>query len=219
MCGRYQLTLPFPALVELLRLSGPDPGWTPRWNIAPTQPTLTLLKEGEVRTARLLRWGFAPPWARQPLLHARAEDAAGRRTWSAPLLRRRCLVPATGFYEWSTVGGRRQPHLVTAADGALLTFAGIWDRFEVKGQPVDCVAFFTRPARGPLTQVHDREPAALGPQARRAWMDPALDELPTLVQLALGEGPDTVLRPVSPRINRVGVEGPELLEEALSPAG
>lgn len=213
MCGRYRLTLSWQELTELLGLGGPDPGYAPRWNVAPTQSVLTLLPgelPGGGPETRLMRWGFAPPWSKRPLINARAEDATAKRTWSRPLERRRCLVPADGFYEWRRDGKRKQPFDLSAG---LVTFAGVWDRFPGEQGPMDCVAILTRAAGPEVQPVHDREPAVVTPERRAAWLDPT--PRPPEAHLALLErapGFHFTVRPVSERVNSARNQGAEVLE-------
>lgn len=210
MCGRYRLTLSWQELAELLSLRVPDPGWSPRWNIAPTQPVLTLTA-GEAGTeARLLRWGFTPSWSKRPLINARAEDAAAKRTWSKPLERRRCLVPADGFYEWRRDGRAKQPFDFSAG---LVTFAGLWDRFPGEDGPQDCVTILTRAAGPEVQPVHGREPAVVTPERRAAWLDPA-PSAPEERLALLERAPDFQfeVRPVSDRVNSARNQGAQVLE-------
>ncbi|MCB9766320.1 MAG: SOS response-associated peptidase [Alphaproteobacteria bacterium] len=207
--------MPWHELVELLSIGGPNPGFSPRYNIAPTQDVLTLIAGDGDDALRggLLRWGFQPSWSKRPLINARCEDAAGKRTWARPFAARRCLVPADGFYEWKRQGNARTPYDFAPVGEPVVTFAAVWDRFELDGGRVGCVSILTRAAGPEVAGIHDREPAVIAAEHRAAWLDPALrDPADLMPLLARPAGPLFEARPISPRINSARHEGTEVLE-------
>src|SRR3989442_10476943 len=133
MCGRFTLTSTPEDLARRFGLDAP-PTAAPRYNIAPGQDVLAIRAvAGAGRGAALLRWGLVPAWsdpgaAAAPLINARPETAAVRSAFREAFRTRRCIVPATGFYEWADRGGFRQPYWIAPDDGAPFGIAGVWER-------------------------------------------------------------------------------------------
>ncbi len=132
MCGRYILTAPPEAVAKAFGYR--DAAWfPPRYNIAPSQPVAVVRFVRRTRELALVRWGLIPGWAKDPrrftlLVNARAEGLAGKAAFRGPVQYRRCLVPATGYYQWRRDGtGRSEPWLVRRRDGGLMGFAGLWE--------------------------------------------------------------------------------------------
>src|SRR5262245_10994329 len=133
MCGRFTLTSTPEALAERFGLESP-PSAAPRFNIAPGQQVLAVRARGDgTRRAEALRWGLVPPWSSPgqgpPLINARSETAAERPAFRDAFRARRCIVPASGFYEWADLGGYRQPYWIARPDGAYFGIAGLWGRW------------------------------------------------------------------------------------------
>lgn len=216
MCGRFQISCPFSVLVSLYRLqpSGVDIDLVPRLNIAPTSLVPIVVDEGVVdeggrRVAVQMRWGFPAmwlagqgkdPWSRA-LINAKVEEAHRKRTWARALRSRRCLVPATGFYEWARRGRKRYPLLFSRTDGAPMAMAGIHGDFDKDGQRVTCFAVLTTGPGADLGRFHDRGPVILDPDRWDEWLDPDLD----------AEASAALLQPVA-----AGVLGFELVNTAVN---
>ncbi len=236
MCGRYQLKMSWDRLAQLYRiLPLPAPegpalplgDWAPRHNIAPTQ-TVPVLRRGPAgRVLVPCRWGFPATWlARQgrspwsrPLVNARAEEAPAKATWRAALRERRCVVPATGFYEWLRDGRERLPVRLSPGEGPLLHFAGVWGRFAgPDGEDVDCCAILTTSASAEVAPVHDRMPVLLAPDALDAWLDPAAP--PAVLTGLMRPAPLGALRlqPANTAVNSWKAEGPAVEAPDWSPA-
>src|SRR5215212_2353607 len=137
----------------------------PRFNIAPTQHAPVLLSDAGRRVLDVFRWGLIPSWAKDAkignkMINARAEGVAGKPAYRAAFLRRRCLVPASGFYEWKKAGGGKVPHWIHAADGGPLTFAGLWEvwRPEKDAEPVFTFTILTTTPSADVSGIHDRMP-------------------------------------------------------------
>ncbi len=224
MCGRYATTraaLDLAALFEALDEAGP---LAPSWNVAPTDPVpLVRLDEAGRRVLRSARWGLVPAWSSDArgaarMINARAETVARTPAFARAFARRRCLVPADGWYEWRTVDGRRQPYFLTPADGAPLVFAGLcatW--YPPEGAPLITCAILTMAAEGSLAAVHDRMPLFLENDRWTEWLtgDPGSDLLrpPTAEQLAAIE-----MRPVGAAVGNVRNNGPELTRRIATPS-
>lgn len=209
MCGRYALTLP-PEAVRQLFGTVNEQRFPPRYNIAPTQPIVVVRPgaNGE-RRLDLVRWGFLPSWVKDPaefplLINARLESAADKPAFRNAMKRRRCLVPASGFYEWKAAGrGPKQPFLIRPAADGLVAFAGLFETWTgPDGEEVDTAAILTRDASPALADIHDRMPAVVPPEAFETWLDVA-NVGPADAVAALPPSPDGFFEraPISRRIN------------------
>jgi putative SOS response-associated peptidase YedK len=217
MCGRFLLFSDASSLASHFDLTS-LPELLPRYNIAPTQPVLAVRAAGSGREAALLRWGMVAPWAkdtRQAPINARAETAADKPTFRHALRKRRCLVPASGFYEWAAVGGRKQPYCFRPWDERPWAFAGLWERWEGEGTPVESCAILTTEANELVRPVHDRMPVILPERHWAAWLDPQVQDAGALVPL-LRPFPSDAMRayPVGPLVNNPRNDGPACLEPA-----
>lgn len=196
----------------------------PRYNVAPTQPIIVVVDRDDGRRVELHRWGLVPPWStspakqRSPLINARAETIAASPAFRTSFMRRRCLIPADGFYEWQREGRRRQPFLIRPAawqsGAAPLSFAGIWAPWPdpATGDWLLSAAVVTTAANEVVRRLHDRMPVILGSEAWPLWLDPMISDASLLRDL-LGPAPDDLLElvPVSPLVNNANNEGAELI--------
>jgi putative SOS response-associated peptidase YedK len=223
MCGRFTLTTSGEELAEAFGLDQ-APALAPRFNIAPTQPVLVLRREAPHAPARAatLRWGLVPPLAREPgrpLINARAETAAALPSFRDAFRRRRCLVPADGFYEWrKTAGPRKQPMLIRLRDGRPFAFAGLW---EPRGRPGDAggsgsCAILTTVPNTLVAGIHDRMPVILPLQDFERWLDPGLLAPEALTPL-LRPFPAEMMEafPVADRVNDARYDGPDCAQPLL----
>lgn len=172
----------------------------PRPNIAPTQP-IAIIRRGDRRTREfaLARWGFIPSWAKKdhqqrmkgrPLINARGETVADKPTFRAAFRRRRCLVPADGFYEWRTEDGARQPYLIEPAEGGVFALAGIWETaVDSDGGEIDTAAILTIAAGEELLALHDREPVVITRSNYDRWIDPDEKSAGDALALVAAQGP------------------------------
>jgi len=215
MCGRYVLASPGELIAEHFALSE-VPAYPPRYNIAPTMDALVVRETpaGE-RAAVMLRWGLVPAWAKDPaigsrMFNARAEGVADKPAFRAAFRRRRCLVPADGFYEWQPVaGGRKQPYFIRLASGAPLALAGLWEQW--RGPDGDAIATFTivtTAANEGMRAFHDRMPVLVAPADHDEWLS---SPNPSAL-LAPWAGEPFEIRPVSTRVNSARNDSPDLLE-------
>lgn len=221
MCGRYVLVSDADDLAERFGVHElADERLPPRYNVAPgTDVYAVLQREGERRLGTL-RWGFLPHWARSPddtrrPINARLETVADSRMFADAFARRRCLVPADGFYEWQARGDgrRKQPYHIADPDGEPLALGGIWSMWRGGGDALATTAIVTTAARGIVADLHDRMPVILPV----GWWDPWLSgeevDAHHLVEEVAGlHAPRLVATAVSTRVNSVGNDGPELLE-------
>jgi putative SOS response-associated peptidase YedK len=217
MCGRFTLTTPAETLAEAFGLDE-APELQPRYNIAPTQPVVAVrrIPAGAPRSLSLLRWGLVPAWSREPrgrtlLINARAETLVDKPAFREPFERRRCLIPADGFYEWRQAGGAREAFLVRHADGRPLAFAGLWELPTERDPGVEgtCTIITTEPNEA-LREIHDRMPVILGREDWNRWLDPELRRVSLLRPLLRPCPADalTVTR-VGPAVNNAANETPD----------
>ncbi len=227
MCGRFTLRATREELAALFQLPMEQvPPWVPRYNIAPTQPVLgvRVLQESDLgREMTFLHWGLIPFWADDPrigsrLINARAETVADRPAFRAAFRRRRCLVPADGFYEWRKVDGRKQPYLVQLRGGRPFAFAGLWERWEREGSVIESCTIITVPANALVAPLHDRMPAILAPADHELWLDPREQDRRRLLSL-LQPYPASEMEafPVSPRVNHPRNDDPDLVQPISPP--
>lgn len=223
MCGRYAATLPPEMMVELFRLlHGID--MVPRYNIAPTQPIAAIWEEGGRREGHFARWGLVPRWVKDPrdfplLVNARAETMKEKAAFRDPLKHGRCIVPASGYYEWHTrPDKKKQPFYITRADGQPLALAGLYATWSgPEGEEIDSVATITVAANAQLAHIHDRMPAILIERDQiDAWLDVRNVRAEEAAQLALPLD-DGILKfhPVSSRVNSARDDDPGLIEPVL----
>ena len=226
MCGRYAVTLPPEAMRQAFAYRE-QPNFPPRYNIAPTQPVPVVRLEQGTRQFILMRWGFIPGWVKDPkdfplVINIRSESAAEKPSFRAALARRRCLMPADGFYEWHRLGeGRRQenrPYLFRRPDRGFFAFAALWETWHSPdGSEIDTVAMVTGPANGQMAAIHHRSPVILAPEAYDAWLDPASE--PAELRPLLRPPPDDFLEMIrlGDAVNKVANDGPEL-QQPFDPA-
>jgi putative SOS response-associated peptidase YedK len=221
MCGRFVQEKSLVELSELFEAESlaDDPG--PRYNVAPTDPaTVVVAHPNGRRGVTLFHWGLIPHWASSPSvaarhINARVETVASSPAFRDALARKRCLVPADGFFEWTRTGSARQPHFIHRADGAPLAFAGLWStwRSGAGAEPRRTFTILTTRANDAIAPLHDRMPIALPPAAWSRWLDP--ESAATGELLALLDAPDAEpyeTFPVRPLVNNVRNQGPELIE-------
>jgi putative SOS response-associated peptidase YedK len=229
MCGRFLLATPASTVAEVFDLDE-VPILQPRYNIAPGQP-VAIVRHVPSSTRRELThvlWGMIPSWSRDPAsagrpINARAETAADKPTFRAAFRRRRCLVPADGFYEWKPLGGRRkQPFVFRLGNGEPFAFAGLWEVWEgPQGEVLETGCILTTEANDLVRPVHDRMPVILPVGAHAAWLGPnrGRPELERLLVPFPAEQMTAV--PVGLWVGDPRHEGPRCLEHegALFPGG
>ena len=223
MCGRYTLTASPEQIIAHFGLRQ-APDVEARYNIAPTQevPVVRRLEAGGPRSADLLRWGLVPFWADDlkignRMINARAETVATKPAYRASFRRRRCLVPADGFYEWRLEAHGKQPYLFRRRDGGVFAFAGLWDRWVSKeeDEAVESFTILTTDANNPVRPIHRRMPVILPERYYDLWLDPAVEDAERLAQL-LGPPPDEelVAVAVSQKVNSPANDDPSVIEPA-----
>jgi putative SOS response-associated peptidase YedK len=218
MCGRYALYGPVKRKRVEDRWFDDLAALGSSYNIAPTEAAPVMRLVDGRPTVALLRWGLIPYWAKDPamgnrLINARADTLTEKPAFREAYRWRRCLVPASGFYEWRRIPGGKQPWYVTSADRTMLAFAGLWERWRPAGaEPVLSFTIITTDASGPIKEIHERMPAILEPEDFDAWLK---DEDPR--DLMRPCRPDALTAyPVSMAINSPHNDDPALVEPLAS---
>ena len=209
MCGRFVITSP-PAALRAMFGYAEQPNFPPRHNIAPTQPIPVVMIENGARHFRLMRWGLLPAWVKDPrkftlLINARSETVQDKPAFRNAMKRRRCLIPADGYYEWHTADGRKRPFFIHRRDGEPFGLAGLAETWiGPNGEELDTVAIVTAAASPDLAVLHHRVPVTIAPDDFARWLDCAAFEVEAAMALlhAPEEG-EFAWHEVSTRVNRV----------------
>jgi len=213
MCGRFALTVT-PELLKKVFGYEELPNFPPLTNISPTQPVVTITQDHQKRHFQLMRWGFIPSWVKDPadfplLFNARSETVSEKPAFRTVIRHRRCLIPASGFYEWLNDGKVKVPFLIAMKDRSPLALAGIWETYSGgDGSEIDTVAIITTSANAEVAPLHNRMPAIILPPDFSLWLDSSAPNLMEAVSL-LRSAPDGLLEiePCDP------VKGPLTLEK------
>ena len=233
MCGRYVSVRSNEDLTdEFDAVDATNGEWdAPNYNVAPTDPVRVVVNrplrdeagtpaKTPSRQLRVASWGLIPSWSKDrktqgKMFNARLESVATTNAFRRAYAKRRCLVPADGWYEWQLIDGRKQPVYMTPEDGHSIAFAGLYEFWGEQGQTLTTCTILTAPAAGVLSEIHNRMPLVLPRTAWQRWLDPALDD-PADLLAAWDEaaGEHLELRPVATLVNKVDNNGPELLERA-----
>jgi putative SOS response-associated peptidase YedK len=218
MCGRYRLSRRKQIIEEHFDALSGEEDWSPRYNVAPTQPIPVIRQHPKepVRELSLMRWGLIPSWAKDSsaaarMINARSETASTKSAFRDALKSRRCLIPADGFYEWKRNGKTRQPYCFEVNEGKLFAFAGIWDRWkDPSGQWVKSCSILTTTPNAVISPVHDRMPVILDPDSYDLWLDPGMTNAAATSEL-LKPCDGRLMRcfPVSARVNCVANDDEE----------
>lgn len=249
MCGRYATSKSPAALVDEFDVAEP-PGeqLAPDYNVAPTKQVYAVLERAPrgggdaVRALRAVRWGLVPSWAKDPsigsrLINARIETAAQKPSFRRAFAKRRCILPADGFYEWYTPdepgaptgrGGKpvKQPYFIHRSDGASLAMAGLYELWRDRTRDDDdpqawlwSATVLTTTATNDLGRIHDRAPLLVEAADRARWLDSSIDDPDALASMLVPAAPGVLeAYPVSTEVNNVRNNGPSLVEP-LAPEG
>jgi putative SOS response-associated peptidase YedK len=228
MCGRYRLSRRKQIIEKHFDSVSGDEDWSPRYNIAPTQPIPVIRQNPKepIRELSLMRWGLIPAWSKDSsgaasMINARAETAAMKPAFRDALKSRRCLIPADAFYEWMRTEKTKQPFCFEVNEGKLFAFAGLWDRWRhPSGQWVKSCSILTTTPNAVTASVHDRMPVILDPGGYDLWLDPGMTNAAAASAL-LRPYDARLMRcyPVSTRVNHVDNDDEECSRPVeLSPA-
>ncbi len=224
MCGRYVLTTPGEVLAQIFEVPAPSEeiarALAPRYNIAPTQPVPVVRRSAAgPRELALVQWGLVPHWAKEPaiggkMINARAETAAEKPAYRDAFKRRRCLIPADGFYEWKKLGKGKEPWFLRMRDRRPFAFAGLWSSWKRPegGEPLESCAILTTAPNELVATLHDRMPVILSPAHQERWLDAAAN-VSTFTELFSPYPAEQMeAYPVSRGVNSPAHDAPDNLE-------
>jgi putative SOS response-associated peptidase YedK len=227
MCGRYTITRQEHLVEDLEAAMDPSTTrniwWKPRFNVAPTQDAPVVTLRDGVRTLEMMRWGLVPFWAgrdgaKPPLMiNARIETVKQKPMFRDALARRRCLVPADGFFEWQKRGKAKQPMWIHPGDEHVFAFAGLWAHAKQDGDDVRSFTIVTGPPNDLVAPIHDRMPVILPREAWAAWLDPSLPADDALALLGVPSDQDWVADPVSTHVNAADHDDPQCIAPMSAP--
>jgi putative SOS response-associated peptidase YedK len=217
MCGRYLIVTMPEAMRRLFRYLE-QPNFPPRYNVAPTQPIpIVRIADGE-RHYALVRWGLIPGWVKDSrnfslLINARGDSVNDKPAFRNAMKRRRCLIPADGFYEWKVEGGRRRPYVVRPKAEGPIAFAGLWETWMgPNGEEMETAAIVTTQASRDIAHIHDRMPVILSPDAFDFWLDCRNVDAVTAAAAIAPTLPGLLdAYEVSPAVNKADNDSPDLL--------
>jgi putative SOS response-associated peptidase YedK len=223
MCGRFTLHHSTDEVAERFAVQEVLFDLPPRYNIAPSQPVAAGTAPDGARRLEGLQWGLVPFWAKDVtignrLINARAETLAEKPAFKHALMRRRCLIPADGFYEWKKEASGRQPVHIRKREAELFAFAGLWEEWrQGDGPPLRTCTIITVPPNPLVSTIHDRMPAMLRPEDEEVWLDTSINDKLEALRL-LQPYPDEEMEafPVSKRVNAPGVDDATNLEPMVN---
>lgn len=225
MCGRFALVAQANQIAQEFGVPVEEVAKVaPRYNIAPSQPVLAVRTAADAsRHATHFAWGLVPSWASDPslgshMINVRAETAAEKPAFRGAFRRRRCIIPASGFYEWAKTGSAKIPYFFRPATGHLFGFAGLWEVWNgPNGEVLETCAIITVPAQEPVARFHDRMPAILGRTHYAPWLDLRLEDVGVLRSLLMPPSPVAIeFYRVSPLVNNPRNDLPACIERAES---
>jgi putative SOS response-associated peptidase YedK len=217
MCGRYKLVTPIGKIIDEFSLTGQRPNLRARFNIAPTQESVVVRRGPTGRQLAVMRWGLVPYWAPDKkiafsTINARAETVATKPAFRDALQSRRCLVVADGFYEWKTEGKTKLPQLFELPGGGLMAFAGLYERWEKGGVPLETFTIICTGANPSVAPIHNRMPAILPPAQWDKWLDTENYSAASVLPLLETPSQTLTVTPVSRKLNAVANDAPDVLE-------
>ena len=223
MCGRFALTSDAASISKHFRVNLSSP-ILPRFNIAPSQKILGIRPQSKAHeyTSALLSWGLIPSWARDQSIGARLTNARSETVLTKPSFRdsfrrRRCLIPADGFYEWTASKNRKQPYYIRLASHQPFGIAGLWDSWESDGERIETCTILTCDANEAMKHLHPRMPVVIQPERYDAWLDPATPMSELSQDLFPFSTKTTVISPVSDYVNNVRHDDVRCQQEYLDP--
>jgi len=220
MCGRFTLTVSPDTLSNLFKAEWSSP-FKPRYNITPTQqaPVVRTSPADDKLHIDLLKWGLIPSWAKDAsigshMINARSETVDQKPSFRTALKHRRCIVPASGFYEWQAVEGKKHPLYIKLKDDSLMMFAGIWDHWKnPEGNVTESFSILTTSSNKLIMPLHDRMPVILDPQYKDIWLDNQVSDPERLKPLFSSYPPGQMeMYPVGDLVNSPRNDVPECIQ-------
>lgn len=228
MCGRYVSATPPDQIAAYFEAEAPEALLDASYNVAPTSDVYAVLSDGSTRVVDAFHWGLVPLWAKDPkigskMTNARAETLAEKNAFKSAFKRRRCLIPADGFYEWrkdpdAAAKAKKQPYFIHSPDGEPYAFAGLWEVWRGPNrdqEPLRSCTIITTTPNEPMAAIHDRMPVILPRSAWSTWLDHDIDDLELLGKLLVPAPPEIItMHTVSTEVNNVRNNDKHLVDEA-----
>lgn len=222
MCGRFVQNIPFETLRHNFNIRATASDIIPNYNVAPTQEILTIIKHDNVNKLEKLHWGLVPFWAKDisigsRMINARAETASSKPSFRNAFKKRRCLIPADGFYEWKGEKGNKQPYYVFTPSGEPFAFAGFWESWTDKESDEESVykscTIITTAASESIREIHHRMPVILDPDFYEKWLNAEIQD-PKELEIILRDGVIHEMKyyPVSTFVNSVKNNDPNCIK-------
>ena len=221
MCGRYTITVEEEILFARFKILQNIGQYTPRYNVAPTQNNpVVLVNEKNQRIMARMKWGLIPFWAKDEsigykMINARLETLTQKPSFKTAFVKRRCLVPADGYYEWNKTGSskKKQPFRVVLKSRELFAFAGLWDEWKnEEGEKIQSYTIITTEADSLVAKIHPRMPVILRPENEDKWIDPALNDVKAIEKLLRPYPSDSMeMYEVSPLVGRTNIDMESLI--------
>jgi putative SOS response-associated peptidase YedK len=224
MCGRFVSSSPPDEIAKYFGVEEVSESvLEPNFNVAPSLDVYTVLETGGVRRLEPIHWGLVPIWAKDMkignrMINARAESLADKNAYKRAYRKRRCIIPADGFYEWKKVPGQKakQPYYITRTDGEPFAFAGLWEVWRGPDRDQDPIAsctIITGEPNDKMSEIHDRMPVMLPPSAWDQWLDPEVGDLDLLGRFLVPAPSELIqIHPVSTEVNNVRNQGSHLTD-------
>lgn len=227
MCGRYVSATPPDQIAAYFDAEAPEALIEPSYNVAPTKDVYAVLSDGTTRVVDAFHWGLIPLWAKDAkigskMINARAETLAEKNAYKSAFKKRRCIIPADGFYEWQKdpkdPKAKKQPFFIHHPDGEPFAFAGLWEVWrgpDKDQEPLRSCTIITTTPNSEMAKIHDRMPVILPASAWETWLDRDVDDLEVLGKLLVPAPPEIIqMHPVSTEVNNVRNDRPDLTVEA-----
>jgi putative SOS response-associated peptidase YedK len=220
MCGRFVQNFTFETLQRNFNFSTVEADIPPNFNVAPTQEILTIIKHDNENKLERLHWGLVPFWAKDVsignrMINARAETVASKPSFRNAFKKRRCLIPASGFYEWKGEKGQKQPYYITIPSGEPFAFAGLWETWNEKDNDsvYKSCTIITTSASESIVELHNRMPVILKPEVYEKWLDSKIHDIKEL-QIIINDylNYDMKYYPVSTFVNSVNNNDPNCIK-------
>lgn len=182
MCGRFVTVIPYEELKQIFDLIESKVRPEPRYNLCPTQLAPVVRSTDSGNALDLLKWGLIPSWstdtkAASHMINARSETVAEKPSFRHAIKKNRCIIPVSGFYEWSRLSGEKQPHFIHMADNSPMPLAGIWEHWKSpEGDVIESFSILTTAANKLISSLHDRMPVILHPKSFSLWLDRGMND-------------------------------------------
>jgi len=221
MCGRFTLTAPYDVIYDYFGIGdqSPQPVFKPRYNIAPSQDIAVVMQllEQPTRQLAMMHWGLIPHWAKDKkigykMINAKAETLTEKPSYRTAYKKRRCLIPADGYYEWKPMKDRKQPYYIQFHHHDLFAFAGLWEHWQGEQEDIYSCTIITTDADKKVGKIHTRMPVIMTLEYYERWLDPENQDTESLQDCLITDTSDIEFYPISMVVNSPKNEGADLIE-------